>query len=1056
KEWVMKLSKCLGFDPEHPFQSLIDIPGGSCITDAYDNLMGQGDGLGRNIWHCALEACKAIGGVLVGTAPATGGTGAVIGGAARAICEFMENGDSFYYDCWKPFREGCTSANGGGGNKAPALRAADDKPNADLEPMEPQSGNYPGYIVQLQTRLAMWTDLVHGANEYMKAFVGDEVLFHSDKGQLVDLFEALSLCSVAAPADAETLEAVRPDNVPVENFAAFIDRYNNYLRHIDGQNVEGELPDIERMDAALGLMGHAVNSVKELGYESFDKMMEEAVDDFIDGYEGESSSVCASVTLKISQTMTMTRQAIRATLEVGNGHETDPIRDAKVSFSVTNPDGVLVGSDIMQISPESLKGFKGALSLDSGWELEAGADGMATILFIPTKNAAPTTPLNYTFNGLLSYLDPFSGLEVTRKFSPATLTVNPSPIIDLHYFMQRDIMGDDPLTADVVEPRVPGEFAVVVNNKGYGTATNVRFVTKQPEIVENAKGLLIDFTFVGSSLAGRAVMPVLSEKIPTEFGDIAANSATYAQWWLEASLMGHFVSYDVQATHLTSYGNEDLSLLDKVDIHELIHGFTPETDGVRAFLVNDITDSYDAPDMVYTSDGKDAESVNAEATAILTNVSDNVWKLTVSAPSDGWNYGNTQAKGLGKRKVAKVVRQSDGKELNADNIWTTYATLNDAHEPTYEDKLHFVAYGSGIHEFLITFEERPEKTLAVESFAGAPEEGVAAASPVVNLTVNFNKAIDPATFTSEDLSLSCQGQKRDASKIAISTANNQSFTLDLTGLTEETGYYVLTVNTIGITDAEGFSGENGASASWVQVIDGKVHVDISANPAGSAQLTPASGQYSIMEPITLNAVPAAGYEFANWTDGDGNIISYETTVTVTPNEDCAYTANLSLKNYRLEIDSDIEGGSISGAGSGIYPHGSKHSLSADPQEGWEFVHWIIDGERVDGESSLDFALEAPRTVSASFALSDPTAIAYIEIDKELKLLPMPMTRYVSIMAEGLGAMTVDFYDIAGHLRLRYEGVHTRQQMDVSHLPTGVYVVTITSAKGTFSRKALKK
>ena len=81
--------------------------------------------------------------------------------------------------------------------------------------------------------------------------------------------------------------------------------------------------------------------------------------------------------------------------------------------------------------------------------------------------------------------DPFSGLEVTRELSPVTLTVKPSPEQDLTYFMQRDVLDDDPLTTDVVEPMQPAEFALPINNKGNGDATNVRMVTKQPEIIEN-------------------------------------------------------------------------------------------------------------------------------------------------------------------------------------------------------------------------------------------------------------------------------------------------------------------------------------------------------------------------------------------------------------------------------------------------------------------------------------------------------------------------------------------------------------------------------------------
>jgi hypothetical protein len=67
------------------------------------------------------------------------------------------------------------------------------------------------------------------------------------------------------------------------------------------------------------------------------------------------------------------------------------------------------------------------------------------------------------------------------------LTVNPSPVLDLTYLMQRDIWGDDALTQEV-EPIVPSQFTLLIHNKGKGDATKVKMLTNQPRIVENEKG----------------------------------------------------------------------------------------------------------------------------------------------------------------------------------------------------------------------------------------------------------------------------------------------------------------------------------------------------------------------------------------------------------------------------------------------------------------------------------------------------------------------------------------------------------------------------------------
>ncbi len=50
------------------------------------------------------------------------------------------------------------------------------------------------------------------------------------------------------------------------------------------------------------------------------------------------------------------------------------------------------------------------------------------------------------------------------RFRQVPLTVNPSLNLMLHYFMQRNILGDDPLTDPAIEPSVPAELAVMIEN----------------------------------------------------------------------------------------------------------------------------------------------------------------------------------------------------------------------------------------------------------------------------------------------------------------------------------------------------------------------------------------------------------------------------------------------------------------------------------------------------------------------------------------------------------------------------------------------------------------
>ena len=450
-----------------------------------------------------------------------------------------------------------------------------------------------------------------------------------------------------------------------------------------------------------------------------------------DDEEG-SESVCSTITLKLSQTMTMTRQAFRGTLTMFNGNEAMSMKDVKLALKITNvATGEVATAHEFQINPESIDGFTGEVDLSSGWTLAGNATGKAIVLFIPTKYAAPTEPVEWSFGGTLSYLDPFTGLVVTRDLYPVTLTVKPSPELDLDYFLQRDVFGDDPLTEEV-EPMQPAEFALLINNKGYGDATNVRMVTQQPQIIDNEKGLLIDFELLSSQVNGSDKTLAFGQSIANDFGTIDAQSQAYAQWWLQSSLLGHFTEYSVKANHVTSYGNEDLSLLDQVNIHELIHGFTP-TMGGRGFLVNDIVDAADMPDGIYFTDATQ-EIVSIATNATLTKQGDD-YLLTVMPIQTGWNYGSLIDPTDGKKEITSIIRQSDGVEIPLDNIWRTDRTLRDGKDPIAENRLHFVGnILSDSESYLLSFTPREEVSNVVTGHVAAQTEN---GQPVVGATVTL-------------------------------------------------------------------------------------------------------------------------------------------------------------------------------------------------------------------------------------------------------------------------------------------------------------------------------
>lgn len=842
--------------------------------------------------------------------------------------------------------------------------------NASAKMRAGNSSNYsePSYITDFKNKLAIPLQESKAFQNMLLEYFGDEVWVNETNGEdLQDLMVMLQT-SEEEVLTADNYIKYKPQNVTKEQYYKFIERLNNTAL---AKTDDGNYIDLSKVAGYVNEINSANEQSVLMGYESTTDMLRKEYALLKGRLDESSSSVCSSITLQFTQKMVMTRQAFRGTLTVFNGNEQEAMKDVKLTLTVTDEKGNIAMSDKFQVNPEKLEGFNGRLDFTDGWTLDAQKEGVATVLFIPTKKAAPTVETRYAFGGTLSYVDPFTGLEVTRDLTPITLTVKPSPNLDLTYFMQRDIKGDDPLTKEV-EPSEEAEFSLLINNLGYGDATNVKMTTNQPEIVDNEKGLKVKFELMSSQLNGQEKTLALGGSVFTDFGNIPAHSTSYAQWWIKSSLLGHFTDYDVTATHLTSYGNKDLSLLNDVTIHELIRSIdvTKGDKTLKGFMTNDIVDADDTPDMLYLSDGE-IEKVNVAASSSITKTSDTEYTLTITPSEEGWNYGNLSDPTYGVSALKSVTRASDGKQISLRNFWQTDRTLRDGKDPLYENRIHFADQfdGKNAESYILTFEATPSLMLEVASIEGAPAEDEVATQPVNTLKVMFNKYIDPATFTSEDIQINVQGKEQDSQLVKISTEDNKTFVLDLTQLNASAGngYYTLTVQTSGITDSEGFAGKTGKTASWTMFMNSQVKLITSVYPENAGEVIGrvAGNEVAYGTTIQLVAKAKEGYQFASWSL-NGETISTNDTISQVALGDLTMVANFEKKTYQVNIAENCEGGSITQTYTGVYHYGDQLVLKAEADEDYSFAHWTVNGKQTEDAETLSLIVDKDLTVSASF------------------------------------------------------------------------------------------
>ena len=848
--------------------------------------------------------------------------------------------------------------------------------NASAKMRAGNSSSYsePSYITDFKNKLAIPLQESKAFQNMLLEYFGDEVWVNETNGEdLQDLMVMLQT-SEEEVLTADNYIKYKPQNVTKVQYYKFIERLNNTAL---AKTDDGNYIDLSKVAGYVNEINSANEQSVLMGYESTTDMLRKEYALLKGRLDESSSSVCSSITLQFTQKMVMTRQAFRGTLTVFNGSEQEAMKDVKLTLTVTDEKGNIAMSDKFEVKPEKIKGFTGfegfdgKIDLTKGWTLDAKQEGVATVLFIPTKKAAPTVETRYAFGGTLSYVDPFTGLEVTRDLTPITLTVKPSPNLDLTYFMQRDIKGDDPLTKEV-EPSEEAEFSLLINNLGYGDATNVKMTTNQPEIVDNEKGLKVKFELMSSQLNGQEKTLALGGSVSTDFGTIPAHSTSYAQWWIKSSLLGHFTDYDVTATHLTSYDNKDLSLLNDVTIHELIRSIdvTKGDKTLKGFMTNDIVDADDTPDMLYLSDGE-IEKVNVAASSSITKTSDTEYTLTITPSEEGWNYGNLSDPTYGVSALKSVTRASDGKQISLRNFWQTDRTLRDGKDPLYENRIHFADLfdGKNAESYILTFEATPSLMLEVASIEGTPAEDEVATQPVNTLKVMFNKYINPATFTSEDIQINVQGKEQDSQLVKISTEDNKNFVLDLTQLNASAGngYYTLTVQTSGITDSEGFAGKTGKTASWTLFVNSQVKLLTSVYPENAGEVIGriAGNEVAYGTTIQLVAKAKEGYQFASWSL-NGETISTNDTISQVALGDLTMVANFEKKTYQVNIAENCEGGSITQTYTGVYHYGDQLVLKAEADEDYSFAHWTVNGKQTEDAENLSLIVDKDLTVSASF------------------------------------------------------------------------------------------
>ena len=320
---------------------------------------------------------------------------------------------------------------------------------------------------------------------------------------------------------------------------------------------------------------------------------------------------------------------------------------------------------MFSISEASLENFVNDTSVLSK------TTGIMEWLIIPYYEASPEETTDYYIGGQFSYS--IGGENITIELTPTKVSVVPDPRLSVHYFWEKYVWGDDPFTEHVTEPSKPFAVIAAIKNFGFGTAYDMSLSSGQPEIIENEKGLLVDFKLIGLTVDDGEIEP----KFEADLGNLGPNSTSIVKWWMNCTLQGVFKNFSINIKNKNPNGDPKLSIIDSSEVHELFHQVkNKETDETLYLVRNRFTNETLAPDTIYHSKTLTTENVTiVQAEEVDIKVVDGfiqaIIKIETNVSGPVYLKANTEIekKILPIKYFTKSSLSGSGIELPLVNSW---------------------------------------------------------------------------------------------------------------------------------------------------------------------------------------------------------------------------------------------------------------------------------------------------------------------------------------------------------------------------------------------------
>lgn len=157
-------------------------------------------------------------------------------------------------------------------------------------------------------------------------------------------------------------------------------------------------------------------------------------------------------------------------------------------------------------------------------------------------------------------------------------------------------------------------------------------------------------------------------------------------------------------------------------------------------------------------------------------------------------------------------------------------------------------------------------------------------------------------------------------------------------------------------------------------------ISVIVDPEGGGAVS-GGGRYREGASVTLTRTLNEGYRFLGWYDAENTLISSAETCTFTAERDATITAKyeeIPVYSITLSVDPEQNGwGTVSGAGT--YQQGQTVTVTATPEDGYEFAAWKENGMTVSTSASYTFTVTKNTELLAIFKVKSRLPSGYTEL-----------------------------------------------------------------------------